>query len=207
MATQHAAIRNKLGILALVIVTAFGVVAAPAGAAADHSTRPVIGLADFGVVGSSSLVRTDRGVSVTLETTALTPGDVVTMWWVVFNNPGACTSGITGLSMCGPLDEQNAAAQPSILPAAGRIVDDGGTAEYGAHMKVGDTSGALLGSGLLDAHQAEVILVLRSHGPKIPELVSEMLRTFGAGCKNAPPGTGTPGPNDCGEVQVSVHTP
>jgi hypothetical protein len=60
---------------------------------------------------------------------------------------------------------------------------------------------------LLDARRAEVTLVLRSHGPKLPDFLPEMLRTFGAGCKNAPPGTGTPGPNECGEVQVSVHSP
>lgn len=38
-----------------------------------------------------------------------------------------------------------------------------------------------------------MILVLRSHGLKIPKLVSEMLHTFGAGCSDALPGTGMPG--------------
>ena len=198
---------EKLGTLAAVSVTALAFLVTPAGAAADRSTRPVIGLADFGVVGSSTLLRRDRGVSATLQTTALTAGHVVTLWWVVFNNPAACVHGIPGLSLCGPLDEQNAAALPSILPAAGRIVGEGGRAHYGAHLEVGDTSGALLGPGLVDAQQAEIILVLRSHGPRIPELLREMLRTFGAGCKDAPPGTGTPGPNECREVQVSVHSP
>jgi hypothetical protein len=28
-----------------------------------------------------------------------------------------------------------------------------------------------------------------------------------AGCNDAPPGTGTPGPNECTEVQVSAHGP
>lgn len=191
----------------VLVAAALAVAAAPAGAAADRSSRPVLSLADFAVRGTSTLVRTERGVSVTLQTTGLMPGNVVTLWWVVFNRPEACVHPLPGLSPCGPLDEQTAAAQPSILAATGRVVGGDGSAGYGAHLAVGDTSDALLGPGLLDAGRAEIILVLRSHGPKIPELVSEMLHSFGAGCDDAPPGTGTPGPNDCREVQVSVHLP
>lgn len=196
----------------LVIPAALVLGAAPAGAAAEHSTRPVFDIPSLfsgspEIVGSSTLVRTDSGMSATVGTTGLTPGDVVTLWWVVFNNPNACVAGLPGVSRCGPPDEGTAAAQPSILAATGRIVARSGTARYGASLRVGDTAGALFGPGLLDVHGAEVILVLRSHGPKIPALLSEMLHTFGAGCQEAPPGTGTPGPNDCAEVQVSVHTP
>ena len=117
--------------------------------------------------------------------------------------------------MCGPPDVMNADAQPSALRAAGRIVDEDGTARYGAHLKVGDASKALFGPGLLDARGAEVVLVMKAHGPKIQGLVSEMKRTFAGGCHNqddAPPGTppeliGTPGPNTCAEIQVSAHSP
>jgi hypothetical protein len=87
---------------------------------------------------------------------------------------------IPGVSLCGEPDTRNAAAQPSMPHAAGRIIDDAGTARYGAHLRVGDTSGALFGPGLLGSRGAEVILVLPSHGPKIAKLVSEMLHTFGA---------------------------
>jgi hypothetical protein len=202
--------RDNLGIVALAIVTTLAVGAGPVMAGANHSTNPVFSLADFGVVGTSTLVRTDGSVSVTLDTTALSPGHVVTLWWAVFNNPVACTHGIPGVSRCGEPDLFNTdpdGPQGSLLYAAGRVIDDDGTAGYGAHLKVGDTTGVLSGPGLLDARAAEVILVLRSHGPKIPDLLSEMLSTFGAGCKDAPPGTGTRGPNDCAEVQVSAHTP
>lgn len=203
MLTAH---RVRTGTLTILTTLIF--VAAPAHATADRSTRPVFSLVDFGVVGASTLVRTDHGVSTTLDTTALRSGDVVTLWWIVFNNPSACTHGIPGVSQCGEQDAFNAhpaGPRSSVLHAAGRIIDEDGTAGYGAHLKVGDTSRALFGPGLLDARGAEIVLVLRSHGPKIPDLVSEMLRTFGAGCNNAPPGTGTPGPNECAEVQFSVH--
>ena len=54
--------------------------AAPAGAAAERSTQPVISLADFSRVGVSTLVRNDSGVSAMLDTTELAPGHVVTLW-------------------------------------------------------------------------------------------------------------------------------
>jgi hypothetical protein len=71
---------------------------------------------------------------------------------------------IPGVSLCGEPDTRNAAAQPSVPHAAGRIIDDAGTARYGAHLRVGDTSGALFGPGLLGSRGAEVILVLPNHG-------------------------------------------
>ncbi|MGH2585712.1 MAG: hypothetical protein ACRDJE_12435 [Dehalococcoidia bacterium] len=212
--------RGKLRMLALMIPTALAVMAAPAWAAAGHSARPVRTIpppAPPSVVGTSTLVRSDQGMSVTLHTTGLTPGDVVTLWWVVFNNPAACEHPFAG-SACGPDDARNAAPdgpRPSLLHAGGRIGEEDGTAAYGAHLGVGDTSWALFGPGLLDARGAHVVLVLKTHGPKIPELVSEMLYTFAGGCQNqddVPPGApqslvGTPGPNSCAEVQVSVHSP
>jgi hypothetical protein len=58
-----------------------------------------------------------------------------------------------------------------------------------------------------------VVLVLRTHGPKIPGMPSQMLRTFAGRCadqSDAPPGApeglvGPPGPNDCDEIQFACH--
>lgn len=99
-----------------------------------------------------------------------------------------------------------------MLYAAGRITAEDSTASYGAHLRIGDTAD---GPGLLAAREAEGIIVLRTHGPKIPRMVSEQLRTFAGGCHDqsdvppeAPPEVvGAPGPNDCAEIQVSVHSP
>jgi hypothetical protein len=48
------------------------------------------------VVGASTLVRTAHGVSTKVETSALAPGDAVTLWWIVFNNPDACHHSFAG---------------------------------------------------------------------------------------------------------------
>ncbi|MDP8929096.1 MAG: hypothetical protein M3O70_11135 [Actinomycetota bacterium] len=207
---------GRLGILALAVLTTLAVAAGPAvGAPAERTTRPVISLTDFTAVGSSTLVRTDQGMSPRIDTTGLIAGDVVTLWWVVFNDPQDCEAGLPGLSMCGPQDHLQGRGQASVLHAAGRIAAEDGTASYGAHLRTGDTSRALEGPGLLAAREAELILVLKTHGPKIRGLVSEQLRTFAGGChdqSDVPPGAppemvGTPGPNDCAEIQVSVHSP
>lgn len=224
MRSDKATVRRRAKLSAMALVTAMLValsMATPAAStSAEHSTSPVFRIADVlgGTpvpVGSSTLVRNGNGVSATLDTTALTPGDVVTLWWVVFNDPDGCQAGIPNVSSCGPVDAQLGRGGVSPLRATGRIVDESGTAHYGAHLRRGDTSRALVGPGLLDARDAEVILVLKTHGPKLPGLVSEQLHTFAGGCadqSDAPPGApahlvGTPGPNECAEIQVSVHSP
>lgn len=226
--TVNVRARSRASLTAAVLMLSLlGVLAAPAaGAPAEETTRDVFRIADvlahaFGggpppePVGSSTLVRTDRGVSAALATTGLTPGHVVTLWWVVFNDPDGCQAGIPGLSRCGPDDVHAGRGGPSPNHAAGRIVDEDGTAGFGAHLRVGDTSRALAGPGLVAPRGAEVILIVKTHGPKIPGLVADQLRTFAGGCadqSDAPPGTppellGTPGPNDCAEILLSVHTP
>ena len=219
-ATVRAGCRAWLATAAL--LGALGLIATPAaGAPAERTARPVFRVADLlgggppTPVGSSTLARTDRGVSATLKTTALTPGHVVTLWWVVFNDPEGCEAGIPAVSRCGPGDAHAGRGGVSPNHAAGRIVGEDGTARFGAHLRVGDTSRALAGPGLVAPRGAEVILIVKSHGPKIPHLVSDQLHTFAGGCadqSDAPPGTppellGTPGPNDCAEIQVSVHRP
>src|SRR3990172_8125414 len=39
----------------------------------------------------STLVRMPHGVSMTFKTVGLTPGDAVTMWWIIFNRPENCS--------------------------------------------------------------------------------------------------------------------
>lgn len=168
------------------------------------------------VVGSSSLVRTDRGMSLNVHTSGLERGHAVTLWLIVANDPAECEQGIPGVSQCGPADHVAGRGQMSIHHGAGRIAAKNGTASYGTHLRIGDTSRALFEGepGLLDPRNAELIAVLKTHGPALPGLVSDQLRTFGGGCadQSTPPALtprpgmlGRPGGNDCAEIQFSVH--
>ncbi len=42
--------------------------------------------------GQSHLTRLDDMILVTVEVAGLVPGDAVTLWWVVFNNPAGCAA-------------------------------------------------------------------------------------------------------------------
>lgn len=209
------------GVLLALVVALVATVATPAVAEpAERSTSPVVEIEALIAgtpvpVGSSKIVRTDNGISAQLTSTGLEPGDVVTMWWVVFNSPDECQFGFPGLSQCGPVDHLVGNGEFSAQYGAGRIVAGNGTISFGSHWRVGDTSRVLEGPGLSAPRNAEVILILKTHGPALPGLVSEQLSTFAGGCadqSDAPPGTpedlvGAPGPNDCAEIQVSPHSP
>jgi hypothetical protein len=140
--------------------------------AATQTTSPVATFAGA-VVGTSTLTRTDSGVSFSLSTSGLEAGHAVTVWWMVFNP-----------------DES-----VSVQYAAGHVVDEGGMGEFGGHLSEGDTAGVINGGpGLLDAQGANVVLVVRDHGPADPDRVSEQTHTFGT-CNPT-----------CTDLQMSMHS-
>lgn len=184
---------------------------------ASASTSDVVALESGGtVVGSSTLLRNDAGVRMTFKTTGIEPGTVATIWWVVFNNPAACDGGISeGLELqCAASDFGNPDVDASVFYAAGHAIGGSGKAHYGAHLPVGkltvdpdpSANQLIVGDGILkDARRAEVHLVIRTHGPRLPGMVHQQLSTFDAGCTTAPPGL--QGPNTCMNLQFSVHEP
>lgn len=211
--TMNSRLRATVGVL--VAAVAFSVAAGPA-AAADRQRADVHTFADLpqlADVGDSTLVRTRRGVTATLATTGLAPGPH-TVWWIVWNNPGAC-----GEDGCNDADLGDPGIDVDIGYAAGVVVGSSGRARFAARLKEGRTLtgfptefGITSGSGLIDARTAEIHLVVRSHGPRIPGRVGEMVRTFHAGCDYSVFGGliedglyGTAGPNTCTDVQFAVH--
>jgi hypothetical protein len=168
--------------------------------------------------GSSTLVRTQEAISASLQTLDLEPGNVYTMWWVIFNNPEKCEHPIPDISSCGlddvlgqPLGETP--VQVSVQYAAGNIVGETGTVNFGAYLQEGELPeqpGQLVfGPGLIDAKKAAVHLVVRDHGPAIPGMVEDQLTTFGGGCtaETDPTGVGPHGPNECADIQFAAHEP
>ncbi len=174
------------------------------------STSDVRMLSDGSIVpdARSELIRTDEGVTMDLHASELPAKNAVTVWWVIFNTPENCTQGHSGLR-CGAGDLGNPATNASVIFAAGSVSSAKGKASFGAHLSVGDTKGCQTGlpcnGGLINPMGADIHLIVRDHGPIIPELLHEQLSTFGGGCNNAPPGTGTPGPNTCKDMQFSAH--
>ncbi len=146
------------------------------------------------------LTRMEHGVSMTLDTRGLEPGDVYTIWWVIFNLPENCSDDECGQNDVFMMDNENNfildgnnrrqlnragidAAQISILWAAGSIVDEDGTAMFQGRLPIGDTTGDVqFGPGLLNPMGADVHLVARTHGPAQPGMLREQLFTQWGGC-------------------------
>lgn len=180
-----------------------GLAAVPAHAA--PATVDTVNLVVFGTgvqvapgVATSDLVRNDNGVAMTIHTVGLTPDTADTVWWVIFNNPTACTHGMAG-TRCGLGDLGVGAVMASVQFAAGHVIGPDGVGDYGAYLREGDASGcaspALPCNGLINARQADVHLVVRTHGQPIPGLIQEQIHSFNGGCP----------PNNCKNVQAAPH--
>jgi hypothetical protein len=166
-----------VGLLSVVLISRAG--AAPT--TSPVSTSPVKTIvtppAESVEVGTSTLVRSDSGIAFSLQTSGLPAGHAVTVWWMVVNPD---------------------AAAPSVLYAAGHVVDASGTAEFGGALREGDTKGlvslpGLSIAGLLDAEGADVYLVVRDHGPAKRGIVKQQIHTFDV-CNPT-----------CTDLQMSVH--
>lgn len=208
---------TKVFLVAVILVAAFAVSGiAVAGGPADKDSNNVSWW--WGdPAGSSTIVRTDSGISGTVSTSLSNEGGsyknfAVTLWLVVFNNPDECAT-----TPCGEPDLFLDAVMADVLYGAGHVIGGSEEANFGVHLNEGDTSGSILsGYGLIDAREAEIHYVLRSHGPAIPDQVSEMIHTFDGGCiYNAPMGHPPPGvvgdlvfdEGDCQDIQFAINQP
>ena len=124
----------------------------------------------------------------------------LTLWWVIFNTPDGCLS-----SPCGAADFANDAADSCVLQATGAVTDNADVTLVASLYKTDDTAGipCLVGNttdgGLKDPVNAEVHLVVQSHGSNLLEsdLLEAQLTAFFGGCP----------PSDCADVQFAVHDP
>jgi hypothetical protein len=166
---------------------------------AKTSIAPVMKFGDEPVKvarGSSTLTRNGAGISFTLNTDQLGDRYAYTVWWIVFNKPQNCTDGV-----CNDDDVCSEAAGNSVLWATGRVSDMWGQATFMAHLaNDGELPGELLcGAGLTNKN-AEVHVLVRSHGPAAnltPKQLEAALSTFEGACDV----------NTCEDVQFAVHRP
>jgi hypothetical protein len=182
-------------LLAAAVAVAIAALPAHAGPAVRTVSPVVLFMTTTDVPDAwSALVRNDDGVAATFHSTGLAPGSTATLWWVFFNNPAACVDG------CNLPDLANPAVRASVQFAAGHVIGGGGTANYGAYITEGDTSGCAVPSlpcnGLLDSRAAEVHLVVRTHGQALPGAIDEQISSFNGGCNPT-----------CANVQASAHLP
>lgn len=135
--------------------------------------------------GSARLLRTDSGISFRMQTDSLTPGDVATVWYVIFNSPGACenASAVEG-PRCSGADLGTPEADATVMWAAGSIVGGNGTANWAGRLNVGQLNAPHpafdKGQSLTDARGAEIHLVVHTHGAARPGYINDQLHSFAA---------------------------
>jgi hypothetical protein len=182
-------VRWKLLLVAVGAATLWATAPAFAGSAASDTT-PVRLFSDTSVVGTSTLIRHASSVQMTLHTTGLPAQHVVTVWWVVFNNPAACSNGeppnpATGFpgTKCGPGDLFVPAVQASAVHAAGHVIGSNGMGDYAGYLSVGSTKQQVLfGPGLTNPLGADIHLIVHDHDA-LQNLgnIGEEIHTVGAG--------------------------
>ncbi len=136
--------------------------------------------------------------------TALAPAhaggrEAITLWWVIFNNPEACTDG------CGEDDLLDPEVAASVVYASGQLAKAKGKVQLVASLNEQSRRFAdelLGGPGLIDAEKAEIHIVVRSHGRRISgKELEQITRFLDPGCQDLG------GPNVCEDIQFAVHLP
>jgi hypothetical protein len=176
----------------------------------DVMWHPQTGLSGSVADGArATLIRRSGGVSFSIRTAELHPHHAYTVWFVVINNPSACSAH----PCSGPDIVLNPETDSQVTYGAGHISGGSGQAGFAGSVQAGQIEGWLPGGGLWDPVTAEIQLVLNDHGPMLTSYMPEMTHTYRAGCTDASiPGIfpdsaradGTPGPNTCQLYQVAV---
>ncbi len=184
---------------------------------ASVSFSSVYDIVNGGVeVGKSLLLRKKgKGVAMALKTNMI-PDHAATIWWIIWNSPENCE----GIPCGSDADFGNAGAGPggtalSMMYAAGNIIRRNGVGTFHGYLKEGVIQGSINHEvgvpdlPLLDAKTAEIHLVVRSHGPRIPGMEDEQTGGYYGGCtKYFLPFEAIPtNPGECGDIHLSEHLP
>ena len=198
-------ISNKFTVIAAgAAIALLGGVSANAGGA--HQTSSMYSFADASVIPNTEveLTRMGGGLHITVNTVGLAAGNALTAWFVVFNSPKNCSDAECGENDIFNMDDAGGfvlnadgsppmnmdmigAANISVHRADGLIIDVDGSAQFMGSLVVGDVSEAVFGGGLVDAHLAEVHILLVDHQDAIPGSTDAMVNTMTGGCSDAWP--------------------
>ena len=124
-------------------------------------------------------------------------GDSYTLWGIVFNEPQNCSDGIC--------DEDDVKVNPvppktAVFYLGGLRVPPNGLAALGAYLAEDSSYGAMApfpGQMLESSDDAEIHLVLKTHGGYVPGVADDQLTTFGEACTT----------RDCEDIQFAVFPP
>jgi hypothetical protein len=185
-------------------------------ARADAITKPMSwtegsGMSPGPIEGTSVVLEKGSfGVAMAIKSSGLTPGDVVTVWWVAIQNSQVCKA-----NPCTPVEvmTEGSGSDSVVALAASGVVADDGTISLASFLPKGEVEGNFFDTTFHSPEKAEFHLPIHNHGPLNPSIAEEMLTSFRAGCTDESlpeyyPQTalsdGARGSFDCKTVQVAA---
>lgn len=158
---------------------------APHRADAEAITKPMTWTPDSGMVpgpveGTTAILEKGPfGVAMAVRSSGLTPGDVVTVWWVAIQNPNVCKG-----ETCTPEETMGDGelSDSVVTLAASGVVSDDGTISLAGYLPKGEVEGNFFETTFHSPETAEYHLPIHNHGPLDPEIAEDMLTSFRAGC-------------------------
>lgn len=159
---------------------------------------------------SAVLEKGSFGAAMAIKSSGLTPGHVVTIWWVAIQNHQNCKA-----NPCSPQDAMGNPIENDVVLklAVGGVVAEDGTVSLASFLPKGDVDGNLNDTTLHSPEAAEYHLAMHNHGPLNANIAQDMLNSFRAGCSDESlpafyPDTaiqdGVKGSFDCKTVQVAL---
>lgn len=157
----------------------------PQAAIAEAVTKPMVWTPDSGMVpgpveGTTAVLEKGPfGAAMAVKSSGLTPGAVVTVWWVVIQNPGICKG-----DTCTPPETMvdGTLSDSVVTLAASGVVSEDGTISLAGYLPIGDVDGNFFDTTFHSPEKAEYHLPIHNHGPLDPEIAEDMLTSFRAGC-------------------------
>lgn len=183
--------------------------------ASSKQTAAIGGLG--GITGTATLHRNKNGITANFKAEGLYPG-AYTIWWVIWNEPDNCADP----GACMEPDFANAVAvEVEVMYAGGHVVGNNGKGNFSAHLNAGDDSPESMntsfgfpsvgGLRVGNTFDAEVHIVLRTHGPAVPGLINEQIGSYAGGCDTPfliPPFTAYPDEiGQCADIAAAVFAP
>ena len=178
--------------LVIILLLTTGVLAASAAPGKTRTTSEIYWTWDFmggdtsNPLGTSTLFRSPRSIQARYETTGLTMGNAMTLWFIVFNYPENCAA---GPYLCTPADLGDTPAQGDFLVASGHVI---GSQVFTGELKAGQNSGSGLAEvlgctdctpGLMEPMTALVLLAIHDHGPaQSGQTLRAQISTYLGGC-------------------------
>jgi hypothetical protein len=216
--------KRLLLLLMSMVLLIVGAVPASAGTTSLDGPAPAIWLSDPDgvdgdsgteqgdpIVGSSGSAKLNsNGATIEVKATGLEPGHAYTMWVVFFSDQTTCADNGSGNAGCNGDDLGGA---NGITYGAGKVVGGSGNATFDARLSDGSTGSLVPGVYEAGANN-EFHIVIRSHGPKIPGMVSDQIHYLEGGCEfEVGPDPEENGdfpvpalPGECGDVQLYVFS-